>query len=252
MPISCHADRTVRRDTFGQRRRPRGAVPARPSAAHLRGSRDGAVPAGPHSRARSTRAAARRPWRPRPGTRSARTTWSPRSTASSRATSRVAARPPTRSATSSARPTSPTFGRDGNMHFGAPANGVFPLVSMLGDLVPLVTGAALAFKKRGQPRVAMTFLGEGAFSVGDTHEGPQPRRRLAGAGRLRDPGEPLLVLDARRAADGEHEHRAAHLRRLVDPRRAGRRNRCPGRARDRPRRPSSGRGTAAGRRRSRR
>jgi len=67
--------------------------------------------------------------------------------------------------------TSPTFGRDGNMHFGAPANGVFPLVSMLGDLVPVVTGAALAFKKRGQRRVAMTFLGEGAFSVGDTHEG---------------------------------------------------------------------------------
>ena len=67
--------------------------------------------------------------------------------------------------------TSPTFGRDGNMHFGAPANGVFPLVSMLGDLVPVVAGAALAFKKRGQRRVAMTFLGEGAFSVGDTHEG---------------------------------------------------------------------------------
>ena len=57
------------------------------------------------------------------------------------------------------------------MHFGAPARGVFPLVSMLGDLVPLVTGAALAFKRRGEPRVAMTFLGEGAFSVGDTHEG---------------------------------------------------------------------------------
>ena len=42
---------------------------------------------------------------------------------------------------------------------------------MLGDLVPVVTGAALAFKRRGEPRVAMTFLGEGAFSVGDTHEG---------------------------------------------------------------------------------
>ena len=67
--------------------------------------------------------------------------------------------------------TSPTFGRDGNMHFGAPARGVFPLVSMLGDLVPLVAGAALAFKRRGERRVAMTFLGEGAFSVGDTHEG---------------------------------------------------------------------------------
>jgi len=67
--------------------------------------------------------------------------------------------------------TGPTLGRDGNMHFGAPAHGVFPLVSMLGDLVPVVTGAALAFKRRGERRVAMTFLGEGAFTVGDTHEG---------------------------------------------------------------------------------
>ncbi len=66
---------------------------------------------------------------------------------------------------------SPTRGRDGNMHFGAPAKGVFPLVSMLGDLVPVTVGAALSFKRRGQPRVALTFLGEGAFSVGDTHEG---------------------------------------------------------------------------------
>ena len=31
-------------------------------------------------------------------------------------------------------------------------------------------GAALAFKRRGEPRVALTFLGEGAFSVGDVHE----------------------------------------------------------------------------------
>ena len=65
----------------------------------------------------------------------------------------------------------PTRGRDGNMHFGVPARGVFPLVSMLGDLVPVAVGAALAFRRRGEPRVALTFLGEGAFSVGDTHEG---------------------------------------------------------------------------------
>ena len=65
----------------------------------------------------------------------------------------------------------PTQGRDGNMHFGVPSKGIFPLVSMLGDLCPVVVGAALAFKRRGEPRVAMTFLGEGAFSVGDTHEG---------------------------------------------------------------------------------
>ncbi|HZO49530.1 MAG TPA: thiamine pyrophosphate-dependent dehydrogenase E1 component subunit alpha [Gaiellaceae bacterium] len=64
----------------------------------------------------------------------------------------------------------PTRGRDGNMHFGVPAKGVFPLVSMLGDLASVTVGAALAFRRRRQPRVALTFLGEGAFSVGDTHE----------------------------------------------------------------------------------
>jgi len=65
----------------------------------------------------------------------------------------------------------PTLGRDGNMHFGVPARGVFPLVSMLGDLVPVTVGAALAFQRRGEARVALTFVGEGAFCVGDTHEG---------------------------------------------------------------------------------
>jgi pyruvate dehydrogenase E1 component alpha subunit len=65
----------------------------------------------------------------------------------------------------------PTRGRDGNMHFGDRDRGVFPLVSMLGDLVPVTVGAALAFKRRGEPRIALTFLGEGAFAVGDTHEG---------------------------------------------------------------------------------
>lgn len=70
-----------------------------------------------------------------------------------------------------ARATGPTRGRDGNMHFGVPERGVFPLVSHLGDLVPVVAGAALAFKRRGEPRVAMTFLGEGAFCTGDVHEG---------------------------------------------------------------------------------
>ena len=69
------------------------------------------------------------------------------------------------------RATSPTFGRDGNMHFGVPSLGVFPLVSMLGDLVPVTVGAALAFKRRDEPRVALTFIGDGQFSVGDVHEG---------------------------------------------------------------------------------
>jgi TPP-dependent pyruvate/acetoin dehydrogenase alpha subunit len=64
----------------------------------------------------------------------------------------------------------PTFGRDGNMHFGVPECGVFPLVSMLGDLCPVVVGAALSFKRRREQRVALTFFGDGAMSTGDVHE----------------------------------------------------------------------------------
>jgi TPP-dependent pyruvate/acetoin dehydrogenase alpha subunit len=65
----------------------------------------------------------------------------------------------------------PTRGRDGNMHFGVPEKNIFPLVSMLGCLCPVAVGAALAFKRRGEPRVAMTFWGDGAMSTGDVHEG---------------------------------------------------------------------------------
>jgi TPP-dependent pyruvate/acetoin dehydrogenase alpha subunit len=68
------------------------------------------------------------------------------------------------------RADAPTGGRDGNMHFGLPDLGVFPLVSMLGDLASVTVGAALAFRRRSEARVALTFLGEGALSVGDTHE----------------------------------------------------------------------------------
>jgi pyruvate dehydrogenase E1 component alpha subunit len=69
------------------------------------------------------------------------------------------------------RASGPTQGRDGNMHFGYPERGIFPVPSMLGDTCPIVVGAALAFKRRGEPRVALTFLGDGATSTGDVHEG---------------------------------------------------------------------------------
>jgi TPP-dependent pyruvate/acetoin dehydrogenase alpha subunit len=67
--------------------------------------------------------------------------------------------------------TGPTRGRDGNMHFGAPEHNVFPLVSMLGTFVPVTVGAALAFQRRNEPRVALTFFGDGTMSTGDVHEG---------------------------------------------------------------------------------
>ena len=91
---------------------------------------------------------------------------------------------------------SPTRGRDGNMHFGVPRRGVFPLVSMLGDLVPVTVGAALAFKRRGEPRVALTFIGRGDVQRRRHARGAQPRERLAGPGGVRAAAKPLRILDA--------------------------------------------------------
>ena len=83
---------------------------------------------------------------------------------------------------------------------------------------PVIVGAALAFKRRRQPRVALTFFGDGAFTVGDTHEG------LNLAGVLQVPA--VFVLQSNRyaystpdeTADGEHEPGRADRGRLVDPR----------------------------------
>jgi pyruvate dehydrogenase E1 component alpha subunit len=69
------------------------------------------------------------------------------------------------------RATGPTEGRDGNMHFGVRDRNIFPLVSMLGNLCPVTVGAALAFKRRREARVALTFWGDGAMAAGDVHEG---------------------------------------------------------------------------------
>ncbi|MGI8727661.1 MAG: thiamine pyrophosphate-dependent dehydrogenase E1 component subunit alpha, partial [Solirubrobacterales bacterium] len=64
----------------------------------------------------------------------------------------------------------PTRGRDGNMHFGDPELGCIGMVSMLPDMAPVTCGLALAFKLRGEPRVAMTFFGEGSTANGQWHE----------------------------------------------------------------------------------
>ena len=57
------------------------------------------------------------------------------------------------------------------MHFGGPEKGVFPLVSMLGDLVPARRRRGARLQAPRRARVAMTFLGDGAMSTGDVHEG---------------------------------------------------------------------------------
>jgi TPP-dependent pyruvate/acetoin dehydrogenase alpha subunit len=63
-----------------------------------------------------------------------------------------------------------TGGKDGNMHFGDPHLGCVGMVSMLPDMAQVACGLALAFKLRGEPRVAMTFFGEGSTANGQWHE----------------------------------------------------------------------------------
>jgi TPP-dependent pyruvate/acetoin dehydrogenase alpha subunit len=63
-----------------------------------------------------------------------------------------------------------TSGKDGNMHFGDRRLGCVGMVSMLPDMALVATGMALAFKMRREPRVALTFFGEGSTANGQWHE----------------------------------------------------------------------------------
>ncbi len=63
-----------------------------------------------------------------------------------------------------------TGGRDGNMHFGDRGLGCVGMVSMLPDMALVATGIAMAFKLKREPRVAMTFFGEGSTANGQWHE----------------------------------------------------------------------------------
>ncbi len=63
----------------------------------------------------------------------------------------------------------PNGGRDG--HVGAFVLGVLPPVSPVGDMVPVIVGVALAFRLRREPRVALTWVGDGATGTGACHEG---------------------------------------------------------------------------------
>ena len=65
----------------------------------------------------------------------------------------------------------PSRGREGNVHFGDVQRGDVAFISPMADGIPVATGVALALKRRGAGRIAMTWFGEGAASRGDFHEG---------------------------------------------------------------------------------
>lgn len=70
-----------------------------------------------------------------------------------------------------ARATSPSNGKDANLHFSVPEKGVYSPIAMLGTLVPVVSGMLLAERMKGNSVVGMTYLGDGGTSVGAFHEG---------------------------------------------------------------------------------
>src|SRR3712207_2335249 len=73
-----------------------------------------------------------------------------------------------------------TGGRDGNMHFGDRELGCVGMVSMLPDMTLVACGLALKFQMRREPRVAMTWFGEGSTANGVWHEA----MNVAGVRRL--------------------------------------------------------------------
>lgn len=64
---------------------------------------------------------------------------------------------------------SPSGGRD--LHHGSMRYRVLQPVSPVGDLVPVLAGIALAAKMRGEPTVALTWVGDGSTKTGTAHEG---------------------------------------------------------------------------------
>ena len=72
-----------------------------------------------------------------------------------------------------AKATGPTRGRDLNLHFGWLSDeGSMPsVISMLGDMIPILTGAVIAERMQGRSTVALTWIGDGGTSTGAFHEG---------------------------------------------------------------------------------
>ena len=75
-----------------------------------------------------------------------------------------------------AKADSPTRGRELNIHFGdigeaGKTRGFLGQISPLGDMVPVMAGVTMTFRMRGEDRVGLVYVGDGATSTGAFHEG---------------------------------------------------------------------------------
>jgi pyruvate dehydrogenase E1 component alpha subunit len=62
-------------------------------------------------------------------------------------------------------------GRGGSMHIAAFETGSLGALAVVASGIPLAVGAALAFKMRGEDRVAVPFTGDAGSNTGNWHEG---------------------------------------------------------------------------------
>lgn len=69
-----------------------------------------------------------------------------------------------------ARGNSPTLGRDGQMHIGDMHHGIVPMISLLGESLPVACGVALTMKMRKRSTVVLASCGDGATNTGPFHE----------------------------------------------------------------------------------
>jgi TPP-dependent pyruvate/acetoin dehydrogenase alpha subunit len=63
-----------------------------------------------------------------------------------------------------------SHGYGGSMHLYDIERGNLGANAVVGGGLPAITGAALAFQMRGEPRVALAFFGDGATNIGTFHE----------------------------------------------------------------------------------
>jgi len=70
-----------------------------------------------------------------------------------------------------ARATSPTRGREANVHWCDWDRGLVGPVSPLGTMVEIMAGITLSFRLKGEERVGLVYYGDGASSTGAWHEG---------------------------------------------------------------------------------
>jgi TPP-dependent pyruvate/acetoin dehydrogenase alpha subunit len=104
--------------------------------------------------------------------------------------------------------TSPTKGKERIYYFGDMSKGIVASLSVLGEMIPVMAGVALAAKIQGRRSVSLTYLGEGAASTGNFHEG----MNLAAVLRL-----PLvLIIENNRYAYSTPNSRTAAIQDFAD------------------------------------